>query len=118
LAIFLWWPTDRFHAPSPAKPGHISQSPRSALGVMRLNLLIGIRDGAGAGENQRFMALEVVTTRMERVLYRAPAHRKLLFWVQKVSNGHGCTLMLEATGNQHARRSGMMMLLVRADRSF
>ena len=61
LGDFFCSPTDRFHAPFTAKPGHISQSPRSALGAMRLNISIGIRDGAGAGENQRFMALEVAS---------------------------------------------------------
>jgi hypothetical protein len=90
LAIFLCSPTDRFHAPFPAKPGHISQSPRSVLGTMCLNISIGIWDGAGAGENQRFMALEVVGTRMEPVLHYAAALHKFLFPVQKVSNGYVC----------------------------
>jgi hypothetical protein len=98
LAIFLCSPTDRFHAPFPAKPGHIAQSPRSVLGTMRLNLLIEIRDGAGAGEHLRFMTLEVVTTRMERVLYRAPARHEVLFPVQKVCNGHVCASTFATTG--------------------
>ena len=95
LAIFLCSPTDRFHAPFTAKPGHISQSPRSALGAMRLNISIGIRDGSGPGENQRFLAMEVASTRLECVMHHAPARHKFLFPVQKVSNGHVCVLASE-----------------------
>ena len=106
LAIFLRSPTDRFHAPFTAKPGHISQSPRSVLGVVRLNISIGIRDGAGAGENQRFIALEVAGTRMERVLHLPPARHTFLFPNQKGGNGVLCALTLAPSGTQQAATCG------------
>jgi hypothetical protein len=63
--------------------------------ALRLNVSIEIRDGAGTGVNQRFMALEVASTRLDRVLHLPPAHHKFLFPIQKVSNGHVCALTSE-----------------------
>ena len=55
--------------------------------ALRLDISIGIRDGAGARENQHFMALEMASTRLDPVLHHAPARHKFLFPIQKVSNG-------------------------------
>ena len=73
--------------------------------ALRLDISIGIREGAGARENQHFMALEMASTRLDPVLHHAPARHKFLFPIQRVSDGHVCALTSEMTGEQQAREA-------------